>query len=230
MSIDDRLPAEPDVGRADGHDGAAAPTRRGFMKAVGLGGALVAGGGALLPFLADEVSAQSGSGGLDDSGLLQVAMTLEYAASQLYEDARGKGSFDEATTNRIVQFGPNHQTHGDSIADMLTTLSTDETFDVTSLQVPNAKLYKTFHDRLDAAADATAALGVLQDLESTLAATLQVMVTTMTEASDARFTASIQMVDAQQEVVLARLLSRPLAQYTPTAEPTEGALSPEAYK
>jgi Ferritin-like domain len=229
VSIDDRLPAEPDVGVTAGHDGAPQPTRRGFMKAVGIGGALVAGSGALLPFLTETVGAQQ-SGGLDDIQLFEVAMTLEYAAAQLYEEALAGGTLDDQALERIREFGPNHTVHGDAIATTLTALSTDDTYDVTKLQVPNAKLYDTFRDRIEAAVGQDATLGILQDLESTLAATHQVLVTTMDDPSDAKTVASVQMVDAQQEVVLARMLSRPLAEYTPTEEPTDGALNAEAYR
>ena len=229
MSIDDRLPADPDPGATAGHDGAPQPTRRGFMKAVGVGGALVAGGGALLPFLDDVAGAQD-SGDLDDNELFEVAMTLEYAAAQLYEEALAADTLDDEALERVRDFGPNHTVHGDAIASTLTALTTDDSYDVTKLQVPNPKLYDTFRDRIEAAVDQNAMLGILQDLESTLAATHQVLVTTMADPTDAKVVASVQMVDAQQEVVLARMLSRPLAQYTPTEEPTDGALNAEAYK
>ena len=229
MSIDDRLPAEPAIGATDGHDGAPHPTRRGFMKAVGVGGALVAGGGALLPFLADGVSAQA-SGGLDDDNQrFELAMTLEFAAAQLYEDALDSDSLDDVVTDRIRDFGPNHQVHGDMIAETLTALSTDDTYDVTKLEVPNPKLYDTFRDRLESVSNQTAVLGVLQELESTLAATLHEFSRSMADKTDAKIMASVQMVDAQQEVVLARMISRPLTQYTPSVEPTDGALDAEAY-
>ena len=229
MSIDDRLPAEPAIGATAGHDGAPQPTRRGFMKAVGLGGALVAGGGALLPFLADGVSAQASDGLDDDNRRFELAMTLEFAASQLYEDALGSGTLDDVVTDRIRDFGPNHQVHGDTLAETLTALSTDESYDVTKLEVPNSKLYDAFRGRLESGADQTAVLGVLQELEATLAATLHEFARAMEDKTDSKIMASIQMVDAQQEVVLARLISRPLTQYTPSVEPTDDALDAEAY-
>ena len=132
-------------------------------------------------------------------------------------------------TDRIRQFGPNHQTHGDTIAKTLTALSTDDSYDVTKLEVPNAKLYDTYRARLEAVSDQTAVLGILQELESTLAATLHGFAKAMDDKTDAKIMTSVQMVDAQQEVVLARLISRPLSQYTPSVEPTDGALNAEAY-
>ena len=72
-------------------------------------------------------------------------------------------------------------------------------------------------------------LGILQELESTLAATLHGFARAMEDKTDAKIMTSVQMVDAQQEVVLARLISRPLTQYTPSVEPTDGALNAEAY-
>jgi len=229
VSIDDRLPAEPAIRGSAGHDGAPAPTRRGFMKAVGVGGALVAGGGALLPFLADGASAQESKGLDDDNQRFELAMTLEYAASQLYEDALDSGNLDGVVTDRIREFGPNHQVHGDTIGKTLTALSTDDSFDVTKLEVPNAKLYDTYRERLEAVSNQTAVIGILQELESTLAATLHGFARAMEDKTDAKIMTSVQMVDAQQEVVLARLISRPLTQYTPSVEPTDGALNAEAY-
>ena len=104
MSIDDRLPAEADVGPIVGHDGAPAPTRRGFMKAVGIGGALVAGGSALLPFLGEGASAQASDGLDDDNQRFELAMTFEYAASQLYKNALDSGALDNVVTDLIRQF------------------------------------------------------------------------------------------------------------------------------
>ena len=228
MSIDDRLPDEPDVGATAGHGGPPEPTRRGFLKAAGVGGALVAGGSAFVPLLSGTAGAQSSAS--DAAALFEVAMTIEYAAAQLYEEAIAGGSLDDEALGRIREFGPNHQVHGDSIADALASTSTDESFDVTKLQLPNPKLYSTFRDRLEGATGLEATLGILQELESILAATHLVTVTTMDNPTDAKVIASVHMVDAQQEVVLARLLSRPLDQYTPTLESTDGALDPEAYR
>ena len=216
MSTDERDELQSDPRRA---------ARRGFMKQVGVGGALIAaaGGaataGALPAAFADPARRQAA---LPTSDMLaSFLMSVEYVGAQLYRLAGAHSGLDPAVATMLTQFGNHHQDHGDAWAKAVTAKESE--------QVPNARLLSERSRSVTAAADQKAVLTALAAFEETIAATYLSLVGATADRTDARNYGNVLAVEVQHAVAIGDRLKQSSTITVPDREPQNGPLDPVAY-
>jgi hypothetical protein len=233
----------------DASDALGADDRRSFLKKVAVGGAVVAVGTQIGPLRA---FAQEGGGGGEeeveltlDQELLSFLAGVAHAASLSFraatgdepeEDEEEDTEAEEPTTplpeisvvplaepivEVLREFGAQHAGQAAGLGSLLPE----------PVAVPNATLLVEVRSQLDGAADQTAVLGVLRDLDERIAATHLAALAQLGDVNDAKVVAAALPVVGQQAVVLGSLATPPVEidALVPVEQSTEGALTPEAY-
>jgi hypothetical protein len=200
--------------------------RRRFFRTVALGGAAVAAGAGAVPLLGGAASAQTTT--LDtlpptipaaDVKLVNFATTLELAASQIYSSMATTGKIFGEPLSYMRQYVTHHSSHATALA----TLAADE-----AVSTPNKKLLSQILPQL-ATATATDIYRLAFQLESSMAATHQDLMGTLTNWQSAGTVATLEPVEAQHAVVWGQLLDLPVDQWIPPFQNTDGAYDPATY-
>ncbi|MCU1453180.1 MAG: Ferritin-like protein [Acidimicrobiales bacterium] len=194
--------------------------RRGFMKKVGIGGALVTAGSLVGP-VASFMPAAFAAGTLDDAAIAKFAMTVEYAAVAAYQAAVKTGKLDAAVVKVGTTFAGHHKEHGDAFAGIIK--ATD------AQKKPNQAILTAFGPKIAGAADQAAILDIAYSIEEAAAATYLFALGALTDKAHAAATATILPIEAQHAVVLATALKKDLATYMPSFQTTKAALDPTKY-
>ena len=180
------------------------PSRRRFLRDVGLSGAALTIGSAVLPI--DKLLAAAGAQEvvLTSADLAAFAETLELAGASLYGAMRGRLARPQAVS-AITAFQKHHQDHANAIG----PAAGDK-----RVSKPNQLLLPTLTDQLNRAQGENAVLKVAYDFENALAATYLNIIDEITDAAALKLAASIMPVEAQHAVVLGGLISRPAKELT----------------
>ncbi|HEY4377471.1 MAG TPA: hypothetical protein VGM93_09940, partial [Acidimicrobiales bacterium] len=145
------------------------PSRRGVLKAFGVGGALLTAGavGAPLLGLTGAASAHSSQadGALVDSDYQELMMGVEYVGAEIYGAAVATEKLSDANAALATSYAANHQVHADTFAKNLGVTDAD--------QVPLKELSDSLMPKVQGAADEDAILKVLLDYENTTTASYQ---------------------------------------------------------
>ncbi|MCU1453183.1 MAG: hypothetical protein JWN46_1329 [Acidimicrobiales bacterium] len=217
MSTDERDDRQPEHRR---------DSRRGFMKKVGVGGALLAVAGAAAPVealtgAAAAPAARQADALPDSETLATFLMTVEYTGAQLYRLASAHAGLDPAVVTLITKFGDHHQQHGDSYA---TAISAKD-----AAKIPNEKLLAERSRKVTVAADQKALLTALADYEDTMAATYLSLIAATTDRTDARAYGDVMAVEVQHAVDLGTKLKQSATTLVPDREAQAAALRPATY-
>ena len=223
--------AQPDLsGPGDETEGGATdqvPDRRRFVRNLALGGAAVAAGAEAVPALAQSATAQTSTTvagpptiPAGDVTLVNFALGLELAASQLYADMIATGKLTSSALGNARSYESHHNDH----AAALTTLNADA-----AVFTPNAKLLSQVGGQIAAAADQAALMQVAFNLESAMAATHQYLMGTVQSWQTATTEAELEPVEAQHAVVWGELLDLPTGQWMPSFQSTTGFYDPATY-
>jgi hypothetical protein len=194
------------------------PTRQQLARGVGLGGAAVALGAAMVPLsqLFSSAYAQSG-----DAGLAAFAESVELAAVEAYKAAAASG---KVTTPAVLEaattFAGHHTEHAAGFGAAAGSSATKK---------PNAGLLAVIAPQIAAAADEPAVLEIAYGLENAAAATYLFALGALTSREALQLTASILPVEAQHAVVLGSVLGKPATDYIPGFETVDAAVDPTKY-
>ena len=174
------------------------PTRRRFLRGVGLSGAAIAVGGAVLPI--EKLLAAAGAQEVIPTApeLAAFAETIELAGASLYGELRGRLSRPEAVS-AIAAYQRHHQDHANAIG----PAAGDK-----RVSKPNQLLLPTLNDQLRRASSENDVIRVAYDFENGLASTYLYIVDTIEDPATLKRVASILPVEAQHAVVLGGLIGR----------------------
>ena len=207
---------------AELHEGEGArlmgPTRHQLTRGVGLGGAAIALGAAMVPLsqLFSPAYAQSG-----DAGLAAFAESVELAAVEAYKAAAASGKVTTpAVLDAATTFAGHHTEHAAAFGAAAGSAATKK---------PNAKLLETVAPQLGAAADEAAILEIAFGLENAAASTYLFALGALTSNEALQLTASILPVESQHAVVLGSVLGKPVTDYLPGFETVDAAVDPAKY-
>jgi hypothetical protein len=228
-TTDPRPASERDHGR-DEHDHASpstvvpdpVPDRRHFVRSLALGGAAVAAGAVAGPLVIESVaSAQTTTTAsipptipAADVRLVNFAISLELAASQLYTDMAGTGRLSGDALNYARSWVSHHSDH----ATALQTVAADQ-----ATTTANAKLLANLGPQISAAKTAEALYQIAFDMESSMAATHQQLMATLANWQGAATVATLEPIEAQHAVVWGQLLDLPTDQWMPAFQSASGA-------
>jgi Ferritin-like domain len=224
-----RAQAEPSGHGHEPEEVAAAdlPDRRHFVRTLALGGAAVAAGAAAIPAVAGAAGAVTSTTiagaptiPAGDITLVNFALGLELAASQLYAAMITTGKLTSARLGNARLYQSHHNDH----ATALTTLNADA-----AVFTPNAKLLSQVGAQIASAATEDDLVQIAFDLESSMAATHQYLLGTVTNWQTATTEAELQPVEAQHTVVWGQTLNLPTAQWMPAFQNTTGFYDPATY-
>jgi hypothetical protein len=206
---------------------ATAPSRRSFLRRVGVSG-LVAGVGAV--GLARPAAAQTASSTTsttlparptaDDLAILGFAQSVELAAVAAYGAAAATGKISSDVLAVAVTFQGHHREHAQAIAGLAGSAAPGK---------PNQKLLAEFGPKIAAAGTEKALLEIAYTLEMAAAATYAKVVELFKSADAVHKVVAIGPIEARHAVVLGTVLGKSLAEMIPSLEPTSGALLPTAY-
>ena len=209
-------------------DDAAVATRRNFVRNLGLGGAAVAFGSALVPVvgLVPAAMAQTASTtGADipaaDMALVKFAQGLELAAAAAYVAIVAARKLDTSQTESARTFGRHHGEHSDALAKLIPKE------DVAT--VPNPKIVQLFVPQITAAPDANALMQIAFNIETGAAATYQLAMGKLTNWQGAATVSTIEPIEAQHAVVWGQALDLPTDQWMPAFQSSAAALDPATY-
>jgi hypothetical protein len=219
MSMSPLNPAEPVVDRAE-DAGPASPSRRRFVRNVGLGAAALGAAAATGASLTGVASAQAESEPADlDAADQELALFLQsicLAGEEGLNTASDAASLQSEVAEDIRTFSRHHGTQASAFAGLL---AADE-----ALTQANQVLLGELVTKVNGAADQAALLGVLGDFEEQLAAT---MLQAIGEASSfvlAGTISSVLPVVGQQAAALGAIAGQPIADWLPVVGTTQGAL------
>ena len=194
------------------------PTRQQLARGIGLGGAAVALGAAMVPLsqLFTPAYAQAG-----DAGLAAFAQSVELAAVEAYKAAAASG---KVTTPAVLEaattFAGHHTEHAAAFGAAAGSSASN---------APNAKLLAALSPQLTAAADENAVVDIAYMLENAAASTYLFALGALTSRAALQLTASILPVESQHAVVLGSVLGKPATDYIPGFETTDAAVDPTTY-
>jgi hypothetical protein len=215
---------------APAHTGAPEPVpdRRRFFRSLAVGGAAVAAGAVAGPLLAEsEASAQTTTTASipptipgADLRLVNFAIGLELAASQIYVDISNTGRLSGDPLNYARSWVSHHSDH----ATALTTVAADK-----ATTTANAKLLARVGPLVNAATTAEQLYRIAFDMESSMAATHQQLMGTLANWQGAATVATLEPIEAQHAVVWGQLLDLPTAQWMPAFQSASGAYDLATY-
>jgi hypothetical protein len=219
-----------------GADEATRETRRGFLRGLGLGGAVVTVGTSSIALSSVTAAAQTTTtaGGPtttaaptttttsppkqaegEDLVILAYAQSLELAAVEVYKLALPKVSADVLPI--ATAFGGHHEQHAQAISGLAAKAALGEA---------NRTVVNEFGRRVSAASDQTAALRVAFELETAVASTYLAALGELRSTNPATSLASILPIEARHAVVLGQAIGLDLDEISPTFETTDDALPP----
>jgi hypothetical protein len=172
------------------------PSRRRFLRGVGLSGAALTLGGVVLPI--DRLLAAAGAQEAEPTApeLAAFAETIELAGASLYGAMRGRLSRPQAVS-AITAFQKHHQDHANTIG----PAAADK-----RVSKPNQLLLPTLTDQLNRAQGENGVLRVAYDFENGVAATYLYIVDAIDDEGLHKTAASILPIEAQHAVVLGTLI------------------------
>ncbi len=196
-----------------------ASSRRRFLRTAGLGGAAITVASGLVP-VARLLPAAWAQEQLTDADLAAFAESVELAAVEAYTASIDTGLLDGSVVDVAEIFRGHHRDHAGAFADLAGDAATGEA---------NQAVLDVFAPLIGDAADQDALLQVAQDLENGAASTYFYSLGVLQDANAAGAVAIILPVESQHAVVLGQALGQDLAEYVPTFQGQEGALSPTEY-
>jgi Ferritin-like domain len=204
------------------------PDRRRFLRRLTIGGAAVVAGAAIVPGLGEaSASAQTSTTQpmpptvpAGDVTLLNYAISLELAASQLYTDMAGTGRLGGDPLQQARIYVVHHSDH----AAALSGVAAED-----AISTPNATLLSQVAPQITAAASTTAIYQIAYNLEMSMAATHQQLMGTVENWQSSGAVASIEPVEAQHAVVWGQLLDLPTSQWMPAFQNGQGSFDPSKY-
>jgi hypothetical protein len=152
--------------------------------------------------------------------LLSFASSVELAAVQLYGRALAKSAFSEKTALIGRTFQTHHNAHAQSFNGMAGPAVTG---------LPNQTLLSTYQVLIDAANTESDLLAVVLRLEEALAATYTTGLALLIGINPSALISSVLPIEARHAVVLGQALGLDVNTYSPTFEPTTGALTPDQF-
>ncbi|HVN51873.1 MAG TPA: ferritin-like domain-containing protein [Acidimicrobiales bacterium] len=222
-------PAHP-VAPAHAHPTAAEPVpdRRRFFRSLAVGGAAVAAGAVAGPLVADTAaSAQTTTTAsipptipAGDVRLVNFAIGLELAASQIYVDMSNTGKMSGVPLNYARSWVSHHSDHATALA----TVAADQ-----ATTTANATLLARLGALVNAATTAEQLYRIAFDMESSMAATHQQLMATLANWQGAATVATLEPIEAQHAVVWGQLLDLPTGQWMPAFQSVSGAYDLATY-
>jgi hypothetical protein len=174
------------------------PTRRGFLRGVGLSTAVVTIGPAVLPISGLLAAAGAQEAAPTPTQLFAFAESVELAAAAFYGLLRPRLARPAAVA-LAAPYARHHQDHAASVG---------PAGGKDRIGKPNATFLPTLTDQLGQARSEADALRIAYDLENSLASTYLVIVDGLTDVADLRLASSILPVEAQHAVALGSLIGR----------------------
>ena len=173
-------------------------SRRRVLRGIGLSGAALAVGGAVLPIEKLLASAGAQEAVPTAPELAAFAETIELAGASFYGAVRGRLSRPQAV-GAVTAYQRHHQDHANAIG----PAAGDK-----RVSKPNELLLPTLNDQLRRASTENDVIRVAYDFENGLAATYLYIVDTIEDPGTLKLAASILPVEAQHAVVLGGLIGR----------------------
>ncbi|MBA3653069.1 MAG: ferritin-like domain-containing protein [Actinobacteria bacterium] len=174
------------------------PSRRRFLRGVGLSTAAVAFGPAVLSVADLLASAGAQEAAPTAPELAAFAETIELAAASFYGALRQRVARPQAVS-AITAYAVHHKDHAGALGPIAGEKRTGKV---------NQLLMPTLNDQLSRAANESDVIRVAYDLENGLASTYLFIIDTITDRDTLKVAASILPVEAQHAVVLGSLIGR----------------------
>jgi hypothetical protein len=172
------------------------PSRRGFLRGVGLSTAAISIGPIVLP-LADLLAAAGAQEVAPTAPeLAAFAESVELAAASFYGLLRPRLS-RPAAISAATAYARHHQDHANAIGPAGGPTRTGK---------PNITLLPTLTDQLGQAKTENDAIKIAYDLENSLASTYLFIIDSIDDSGDLKLAAAILPVEAQHAVVLGSLI------------------------
>ena len=196
-------------------------SRRQFLAGVGLGGAVLSIGSAILPMrkLVGPAFAQAAP---SDADIATFAASVEYAAVEAYKAAAASGKVKtKAVLDAATAFAAQHQQHGDAFKAAGTNKSV----------AANKALLETVGGQLTKAADEKAVVELAYGLENSAAATYLFALGVLQTPAAYEAVASVLPVEAQHAIALGFVLGKPLTDPSlmPAFEKQDGFVDPAKF-
>ncbi len=228
MSMSPRHPVDPVDDRAGAEPAPASPSRRRFVRSVGLGAAALGAAAATGAGLTGVASAQSSSSSATlpdlvaaDVSLVQFLESVSLAAESGLASAADAPYLDSAVAELLRGFSRHHRDHATTFAALI-----PKTANITT---PNPKLLSELTGKVDGAANQAALLGVVQAFEEQMAATMLAGVGQARSWVLASTISSIAPIVGQMAAAIGSTAGQPVSQWLPAFASTNGALAPSAY-
>jgi len=196
------------------------PSRQAILTGMGVSGAAIAVGSALLPIgrLVGIANAQAG-----DGGIAAFAQSVELAAVAAYTAAAQSGKVTTpAVLSAATTFAGHHTEHAAAFGAAAGSAATGKA---------NQPLLDALTPQLTAAADENAVLEIAYGLENAAAATYLYALGALTSKVALQLTASILPVEGQHAVVLGTVLGKAATDKTflPSFQTQDGAATPDKF-
>lgn len=197
------------------------PTRRGFLTALGLGGAALVVGSAVMPVgkLVPKAWSQAAP---SDGDIATFAASVEYAAVAAYEAAAKSGKVKtKAILDAATAFAGQHKEHGDAFKAAGTNPNVAANKALLDMVTPQLTAAKTEND----------VVALAYGLENSAAATYIFALGVLTSDKAFSAVASVMPVEAQHAVALGFVLGKTLDDkaFMPSFETMTGALDPAKF-
>jgi len=170
-------------------------SRRHFVEGIGGTAVALAIGGSLIPLSSLWSSAWAETG--TDKSIAQFAESVELAAVMAYTAAAATGKVTGTALTLAKTFSNHHRLHANAFGSYAGDATTAR---------PNPGLAAAIGPRITAAADQSALVKILYDLENSAAATYLVAIGALGDPAALKVTASILPVESQHAVVLGNFL------------------------
>lgn len=206
--------------------GPAGATRRRFLTGVAAGGAALAVASPLLPG-PDLVPVAGAQEGGEEPELTADEMLVAQLASLALAAADGYGNATDPATSPLTEpvlevvrvFGSHYNEQAAALNELLEAV----------VENPNGVLQAELVQAISGADDQAALLGLLRQLEDSMAATYFAALGALEDQNDAKTVATLLPVAGQHAVVLGRLAGAPLAELVPAEQTADGAYSETEY-
>jgi len=146
--------------------------------------------------------------------------SIEYAAADAYEQVVATGKLADDVLHVVAAFGEHHRQHGESFGGLTGGTGRGES---------NQSFAGELKDDIERAADQTALLRVLFDLENRLAATATASLGEIVGLDGSATMASIQPIEGRHAVVLGQTLELDPGEYLVVFQSDEDALTVNQY-
>jgi hypothetical protein len=225
MSMSPRHPVDPVDDRVDAATAPASPSRRRFVRNVGLGAAALGAVAATGTALTDVASAQTTSTppelSASDTTLTQFLLSVSLTAHNVTVTAAGNDYLPSDVAETLNGFSRTHNQHAITLAGLLG--ATDVISD------PNPKLLSEIQVKVDASRNTAALLDAAGTFEENLSATFLVAMGDAESWVLAGSVATMLPIIGQMAAAIGKLTGAPISDWLPPFGSTDGALSPAAY-